>query len=519
MKVIFKVLLLVLSISAASVWAIPPEAERMRFVPVDKSKSFVEDQKYQSWLASMIDRQVVMEETGVQLVLHDQLASAFYSFSKENGWLPKGAEKEDVYSKSWLRANGLRSGMSSAEEFRLFVAKNGELRLLTETDLGNGNSAPKVVTSTTEADVAKVTALATQLTALQQRVEKSEKGGQVAASLKSDLAALERKLNTANAGSVEAKRAVKELKAGLQALRSGELTSKMANDINRKVGVHLNSLTKRVVEVEEGLADVSNKVDAMQMGSVPVGYMAVKHTFGEEAATSYANNRGWVYTALIMLLAGVMAMFVQLPQRRKNREVGKRLDRHSGRIAEVERALYGFDDNRGLIESTSRLVGGQVRLDNKLSDLTKQVEEQEQKFDEQVKLLWAGQIRTNGQIRQQKNKLGQLEEEVQDVLTLSSASVAVEFDSGNPGLEVLETLPAGSEHAVFWKGTRDEGHFTVKIWREDTTPVGLVETNIVRNADSGQLAEPIALKRLKKRIEAAVIDGRIPVVKLLTIVA
>ncbi len=512
MKVLFKALLMVLIISASSAFAIPPEAERMRFVPVDAKKVFAEDQKYQSWVSNMADRQVAVEDAGVQFILHDQLASAFYAVSKESGWLPKGAEKEDVYVRSWLRANGLRSGMSSAEEFRQFVAKNGELRLLTEADLGtngtNGNSAPKVVVSTTEADVAKLSALAGQLATMQQQVEKS---GHAVSSLKGDLKAFERKVASVNTGSAEARQAVKELKKGLEQLSSGELTTKMANDINRKVGGHLNSLVKRVDGMEGRIADLSDKVDSMEMVSLPIGYMAVKHTFGEGVATSYAENRGWVYTALIAMVLGLIV----LPQRRKNRVVNGRVDKHSGRIAEVERTLYGFEDNRGLIDTTSRLNGGQVRLDNKLEALAKQVEEQ----DEQVKLLWAGQIRTNGLVRQQNKKLGQLEEEFQDVLTLDATSVKVEFDSGNPGLEVLETLPTGSEHAVFWKGKAHDGHFTVKIWREDSTPAGLVQTNIVRNADSGQLAEPIALKRLQKRIEAAVIDGRVPVVKLLTVAA
>lgn len=488
---------------ASSVWAIPPSAERMRFAP------------------DLTDPDVQASEMVVDdLVNHLAVAEWVYQEAKSRNAVPKGAEDQSIYIQHWMRVNKLRPGLSSQEEFNKMVG--GGFRFLTEADLPQAAPAPasKLVADVVSADVAKVQALMTQLSAMQQKVEKLEKAGQSADSLKSDLKAFARKVDSVNTGSAEARQAVRELKKGLEQLRSGELTTQMVNDINRKVGGHLNDLVTRVGVVEGQLTKLSEKVDAMEMVSFPIGYGVVAAAFGEGSAKQYADHRGWVYLALVALLVASSVVLAQLPQRRNNRAVGERVDGVSSRLSTVERELHGVDGEGGLSGALAHYKNGQIKNAMEMVGLKGELAEQASRLDEvcgKLESLQGGLIRTNGLVRQQGKQLNEqlnvLVEDVQDIQSLTFSEV--QFDSGNPGLEVLEALPVGGEHALFWKGRTSSGHFTVKIWREDSTPAGLVETNIVRNAESGQLAEPIALKRLKKRIEAAVIDGRIPVVKML----
>jgi vacuolar-type H+-ATPase subunit I/STV1 len=473
MKAFLKVVLLL--VVSSSVWAISPEAEDKRFLPVDVRKSIAEDSLFNAWFAKL-GNPVVMEEAGVQLVLHDHLATSFYLIAKNNGWLPKGAEQEAVYVRSWLRVNGMRSGYSTAAEFRQFLGKNGQLRLLTEADLSNGTStaAPVVVASTVsvpapkaavpaaEVDAAKLTALAKQLTTMQQQVEK---GGQSVQSLQEQITTFKRQLGTVNTAGVAIQKSVRDLMAGLQALRDEGLTEKRMKEINARVDVNLAGLTGRVERTENAMQGLSDKVDAMEEMASP--------------------KRSLVYLALFALFTGVTIVVLQWRQRQVNQQVDikfERVDKLDRKVGDLQRLVRGIDGKGGLVGD---LANTNSRVDGLASDVL----------------------------------------EVQDNLAIIGATAAVEFDSGNPGLEELETLPVGDEHAVFWKGriaTEDghaDVHFMVKIWREETTPAGQVQTNVVRNADSGQQAEPIALKRLKKRIEAAVLDGRVPTFKLAAVAA
>lgn len=97
--------------------------------------------------------------------------------------------------------------------------------------------------------------------------------------------------------------------------------------------------------------------------------------------------------------------------------------------------------------------------------------------------------------------------ETQD-LVHKTADVALDVER-NASIEALAALPVGPAHAVFWYGTVGSRRFVVKIWKDETTPAGSVETDIVRNAQSGQRANAMALKRLEQRIKTAALDGRV----------
>lgn len=430
-----------------------------------------------------------MTDDGVQSRLLAQVACQNNIGKSVMSKYPKLYQSDGACVDLFLARNNIRSAVITPEEFR--AKAKGGWWLPTNSDVvGNGD---------------EVQGLSKQLVATQQRVGKLEEGGQAAVqSLKGEmdgqLAAVNRQVADAKAKSANAQTAVNNLKGELDGVK-GKLAgvTTLNHRINETEG-QIAGFNQQVSGLKDEMGGLSDKVDAMKVASLPIGYMATKYTFGDGVAESYANHRGLVYTAFVMLFIG---MAILLPQHIKNRKVKERLGKQDRRLTDIEVDMYGLEGDQGLMMTVSKLNGGQVRLDNQVKDLTKTVEEQGRKMQE----LQTTQART-------AKVLTRVAETANDALSLATASAEVVFDPANPGLEVLEQLPVGREHSVAWKGTFDKSHFVIDIWKESTTPEGQVQTNIVRNSQSGQLSEPMALKRLKQRVTAAVIDSRVPLIML-----
>lgn len=434
-----------------------------------------------------------MTDDGVQSRLLAQVACQNNIGKSVMSKYPKLYQSDGACVDLFLARNNIRSAVITPEEFR--AKAKGGWWLPTNSDVaGNGD---------------EVQGLSKQLVATQQRVGKLEEGGQAAVqSLKGEmdgqLAAVKRQVADAKAKSANAQTAINNLKGELDGVK-GKLAgvTTLNHRINETDG-QISGINQQVSGLKDEVGGLSDKVDAMKVASLPIGYMATKYTFGDGVAESYANHRGLVYTAFVMLFIGVAIVLPHWLQRQTNRKVARHERQQDRRLTDLDGVVFGFDDNQGgLLSTTNRLHGGQIRLDNQVKDLTKTVEEQGRKMQE----LQTTQART-------AKVLTRVAETANDALSLATASAEVVFDPANPGLEVLEQLPVGREHSVAWKGTFDKSHFVIDIWKEPTTPKGQVQTNIVRNSQSGQLSEPMALKRLRQRVTAAVIDGRVPLIML-----
>lgn len=287
MKKFLQLITLLLFVSAA--WAIPPE--EMRFAQADLSKPLIEDKAYTAWLSKMAEQGPV--DSGMEWVHHEQLAQLFYVAAKGNGWLPKGAEEEAVYKWAWLKVNNLRPGITSVEQFRQIVGKNGGLRLVTAADMKPApavaeakatapavaqaapasTSAPKPATApAVAADVVKVQALAAQLSALQEKVGKGEASVR---SLKGQIAAYEQQLRSVRSVNERVEKAVEELLSGLKALRNGVLTKEQMREISSNVDQQLNQLTARVDGLEGNLEEVSTYSTSALVGVGVLGFAMI----------------------------------------------------------------------------------------------------------------------------------------------------------------------------------------------------------------------------------------------------
>lgn len=125
-------------------------------------------------------------------------------------------------------------------------------------------------------------------------------------------------------------------------------------------------------------------------------------------------------------------------------------------------------------------------------------------------------LRTSLRMRQsaverQASEAVHMAEDALDVAAHNPADEMPKWNSSNLTIDMLANLTEGKEYAVEWKGTYKKRPFVIKIWREQHTPKGQVQTDVVRNEVSGQeTGEAFALKRLKLRLENAVMNGRVP---------
>jgi hypothetical protein len=83
------------------------------------------------------------------------------------------------------------------------------------------------------------------------------------------------------------------------------------------------------------------------------------------------------------------------------------------------------------------------------------------------------------------------------------------WDDKNASLEVLAELSGGRTGSVVWVFTYENEAYKISFWRNADALKDQVRTDILRDAKYEELVGPIAIKRLKVKIAAALRDGRI----------
>lgn len=420
---------------------------------------------------------------------------------------PKLYQSDGACVDLFLARNSIQSTMISVDEYR--AKAKGGWWLPTNSD----------VTSNGE----EVQAISKQLATTQQRVDKLEKGDQAAVQalkgeVKSQVAAVKQQADVAKAQSAQAQAAVTKLDTKLKGVNRqleelAPLTTSVAD-----TKTQIDKLNERLGGVESNMTGLTGMVGALT------------DVVGE------TNGRWWVSALVIALFTSVGFIALGLWQRRQGQSIkdiqaqNKNLGTETFNLKQiVTGSIFDNGEVGGLMKTTNNLIEGQERTDVKLKEheaVQQGLAEQQQQLSQQVEQLTEQQRLLDGEVNrlrkheaQTTDLLVQVAETANDALALAASASSVEFDPANPSLDVLETLPIGKEHVVVWKGRYSNGHFAVEIWKEETTPDGQVETNVVRNAKTGQKSKPMALKRLRQRVEAAVVDGRVPVIKLLANVA
>lgn len=417
----------------------------------------------------------VMAGTAMADVRIFQDSEAVESALRHNGWMKDegtpsrllarvacqgetGKKVEGDCEERFLKRNGIEAAVVAPEEFRT-KAKGEGWWIPTGTAPGAGEQAEK------------------DLAHMQQRVSEMEKKSQASEkALRAEMSALKRQTKAAQAGAVKSEGTIAELGTRLESLEGS-------------VWREVSELTSNAEETNRRLSGAVGETAALS------SVVAALTTSDRQA-----NNLLWTAMLSISGLIGGCLLLVGYLQHR-------RLSGLKEEIGSVKTIVGDPIEGEGLVGITNTLTDSAISANVRLME----AEKQRQQFRMELQMLSDEQCRLGGEV-------DQLRQEADDVLALSDGE-GVKFDLTNPSTDTLEQLQLGRQHAVKWTGRYENGHFTVEIWREETTPAGQVETNVIRSVATGQRSGPMSLKRLRQRLVAAVIDGRVPTVKLLSSVA
>lgn len=415
--------------------------------------------------------------------------SSFEAAMQERGWMRGGAiaseglatvacyhaaqtgvNKTPECAKQFLDRNNVQGEVVSISDF--FARSNGEGWWIPHDPSVVSAQAAAVqpvgeTPSLATPPVADVTAVKAQLQQLQSLVSQAPQGKQVAelqqaiAGLTTKMAEMEKSL-----GSVSLMQEVQQgLQIGLANLEEGVLTEALIKSIGQQVTAAQAQLTTEWQAAFR--AELAAEMKNLKADSA-LGYGLVAK-LSPEAASQYAQHSTAIYAAVIALAFGIGLILLSVLHGRQKKTA-----------AMVRKHDHILHDQDGVLDRLAGVENGlhEVRLET-----------------------YALQAAVVDSVT--------LADEAHQVAVATQKDV-VRFDDENPGLETLPHLPLTYEQAVEWTGSYCGKRFAVKIWRDDATPMGQVQTNVLRNVESGQLAEPLALKRLRQRIEAAVISGRVP---------
>lgn len=405
----------------------------------------------------------------------DALTFLAFQHAKKQGLASDG--ERDTFAQLFRQRNKLGGEYITPEQF-IATGKDVGFFVGSLTDMRQALGAGGVAVSAAPA-VAPVTAPNENLRRLEQEVlTLNKKEGKSA----QEIATLRSKLDELNAAVL----AERNRNAALTAAGKKQLAEVTA------------SVDGRVkTAVEEGIAPLQattatavKQIEELQKRFQPLEQLGAQFG-GLVAAVNSLTTFTMVGFALTLLAFASLAYW----QRKVSKGVKAQAIVLRQTTETVEKLGKEVANNRSELRLEQSLQGG------KLNEL-----------EAKVKAALFGQARLNEKVRN-------LAEEVTELQAGVPETSGVQFAPENLGVDELAELPVGREHAASWLGHFDGKCFTVKIWREENTPAGLVQTNIVRNQGSAQLAEPLALKRLKARVVAAVLDGRVPLIARLSIAA
>lgn len=405
----------------------------------------------------------------------------------------------------FLKRNGINTDMITPEQFRVKGNVAGWWLPTTPVETVSGTEVP---------------AITQQLTDTQRRVDMLEKSGQTAVQtlkgVESKVAVVKRQAEVAQARSARVETAVNKLDSTLKG-------------VNQQLG-ELAPLVSSVEDTKTQVANINERLGGFESNAEDL--TGTVNTLTE--AIDKINGR-WLTTVLVIaLLTGVGFVVLGLRLRRQTVSVNAvktQAEDLTKETLSLKQIITGSinDDGEvgGLMKTANNLIEGQERTDSMMTEhgaAQQDLAEKQQQLSQQVEQLTEQQRLLDNEVDELRkrdarttNLLVQVAETAEDAHALAVTAFSVKFDQSNPGLDMLEALPIGRKYAAVWKGEYNNGRFAVEIWKEETTPKGLVETNVVRSASTGQLSMPIALKRLRQRIEVAVVDGRVPVIKLLSV--
>lgn len=319
----------------------------------------------------------------------------------------------------------------------------------------------------TETPMAKLRAVNDTLTALQTKLDRGE------TLTASQFDAMEEQLTEvrieSNAADQELQTALTAVESGLAALKRGELTPAMQESITKQVQGELQAVFAEQAKQQEQLDALTGKVNGhenrltklegwfdglenrVSANETDIGSNA--SAIDDLAETDSTLKHYLAFVALGALLFGLFFIGLGLWQRRTAKQV------------------------RGL-------KNRQGELGNGLSVLRNDIDKIGADSDSTKELVEAATGASHDELSK------------------------VEIDYGDWPPEKLADMPKSKENAVYWSATYEGVQYCIMIWRDSRTKAGLVKTNLQRSVDSGQLSDPIAIKRLTTRVKLAVLEGR-----------
>jgi len=444
-------------------------------------------------------------------------------WAREASFLARGLAMAACYHASQIKVNG-----NTPECVQQFLKRNGiTSEWVTESEFvarSNGEgwwiphasvvvtAAPAVAqpvatpisetaTATPATPAADIAGLKEQVQQLQAAVSKSSRGDEQVVELQRAIESLAAKLATAEktlgsnltamqqvqkghaaklASAEEALESLptlqqvqQDLRIGLANLERGELTEALIKSIGQQVKAAEDRLTGKLLALKADSA---------------LGYDLVAK-WSPEAASKYAEHSTAIYAAVIAMAFGLgLILFSVLNGRQK--KTTAMVKNHDRVLHNHDRLLHDKDD--GVLARLGVVEMGLLEVRRETSALQAAVVDS-----------------------------ATLAEETHEVVMAQQDPVI--FDDKNPGLEELRSLGGGDSNAVEWTGSNGGEQFIVKIWRDSETPEGQVKTDMwrrrkpkgqVKTNQKDDLAGPVALTRLKMRIQTAVIDRRVNFIKV-----
>jgi predicted nuclease with TOPRIM domain len=405
-----------------------------------------------------------------------------FEHAKKQGLASDG--ERDTFAQLFRQRNKLGGEYITTEQF-IATGKDVGFFVGSLTDMRQALGVGGVAVSAAPA-VAPVAAPNENLKRLEQEVlALNKKGGKSTA----EIAMLRSKLDELNAAVL----AERNRNAALTAASKKQLA-----EVNASVDGRVKTAVEEgIAPLQTATAAAAEQITALQKRFQPLEQLGMQFS-GLVSAVNSLTTFTMVGFGLTLLAFASLAYW----QRKVSKGVKAQAIVLRQTTETVERLGKEVADNRS-----------QQKLDQTFNAVhLKELAEKDDELEAKVKAALFGQARLNEKVRN-------LAEEVTELQAGVPETSGVQFAPENLGVDELAELPVGREHAASWLGHFDGKCFTVKIWREENTPAGLVQTNIVRNQGSAQLAEPLALKRLKARVVAAVLDGRVPLIARLSIAA
>lgn len=281
---------------------------------------------------------------------------------------------------------------------------------------------------------------------------------------------------------------VQELEAAYVALQNGQLTSGLLSAMQTEVDTTLQSVLGDISALQQADTAINNRLDSIQ-----------------EIATAAATSADQALVTATQTATDLATLNEQLPGQIKTAA------EQAVKTANAPVVFWTSNTGLGIFGGLLLLLGvivyfaarrGVKATSDNLVELKTTVQAQAEKLAETHKVATSSQaqaVATHSDLRDFK----------EDVATWTKINPAdISWDEDNLSSSELAGMieeDGKVQIRLYFQGKQ----YSFNAWRDEDTPQGQVQTDIVRNVQSQQLADTMSVKRLQTRVLAAIADGRL----------